>query len=35
MLDLDSMLIIKLSVWWWPTRKQSLLWPQHTLKIVQ
>ena len=20
MLDLDSLLIIKLSVWWWPTR---------------
>ena len=34
MLVLDSMLI-KLSVWWWPTRKQSLLWPPQTLKIVQ
>ena len=34
MLVLDFMLI-KLSVWWWPTRKQSLLWPPHTLKIVQ
>ena len=34
MLVLDSMLI-KLGVWWWPIRKQSLLWPPQTLKIVQ